>query len=119
MLIYSLADNTIRPISRAGEQSYAGAWDKNGYIYYAVLPSEMNRLPVSTNNGFRIAGPAENMGSFVNLTELDVTDDGDLMLLISSDPNINTNFSQAGVFKVEVTTHWFDEAKRIAPPSNN
>jgi len=58
------------------------------------------------------------MVSYENLNVIDVTDQGDLMLLISADPNTNTNLGQEGVFKIEVTTNWFDEARRIAPASN-
>jgi len=118
MLVYSLTDGTTRPVSRSGEQAITGAWGKDGHVYYVSLPSALKRLPVSTSNGFRILGQTEQMVSYENLNVIDVTDQGDLMLLISADPNTNTNLGQEGVFKIEVTTNWFDEARRIAPASN-
>ena len=117
LLVVSLLDGTVRPVSRAGEQIISGTWAKDGYIYYISLPSTLKRLPVSTTNGLRVMGQSEDLGSYQNAFSLDVTDKGDTILLLAADPNVYSNIGQQGVFKVDVTTNWFDEARRIAPSS--
>jgi hypothetical protein len=62
-------------------------------------------------------GQSEDLGSYQNAFSLDVTDKGDTILLLAADPNVYSNIGQQGVFKVDVTTNWFDEARRIAPSS--
>jgi len=117
ILVVSLSDGTVRPISNEGEPSLGGAWGKNGFIYFTMIPSSIKRIPVSTTNGLRVMGQPEVIGSYPNVFSFDLTEKGDLIILNSSGASPIGNFSQKGTFKVEVTTSWFDEAKRIAPPS--
>lgn len=119
MFVVSIADGTVRPISKEGEPSIGGAWSKDGYIYFRSLSAVLKRIPVSTANGLRITGQPETLGSFPNAYFYDLTDKGDLILLNSNNPASNVEFRQKGTFKVDITANWFDAAKRIAPASNN
>ncbi|MDA0379532.1 MAG: protein kinase, partial [Bacteroidetes bacterium] len=107
LLVYSFADGSIRPITRDGERSRSAVWSQNGYIYF-LTGTQLRRVRVSTDTGFRVLNQPENVATYQSMGRIDMADDGTIVALISAQQDPNGDFEIPGPLTIQVTTNWFD-----------
>ncbi len=118
VVVYSVEDETTIVATNASELAYEALWGPDSALYYHADPNLLIRLPVSLDGSFRPTGRSSLINAFNSDFSMDFMSNGSVVIherSASSRPF--TPGSRSESFKIDVTTNWFEVAKRIAPAS--
>lgn len=117
IVVYSIETEAVTVATNDSELAEGAIWGIGSALFYQADPLILVRLPISLENGFRPTGRAEVVAHFSINFEMDMDSNGEVVLytlpLAGPGPDVRSES-----FKIDVTTNWFDVAKKLAPRSN-
>ena len=106
-----------RDVSRARRP----VWSPDGnFLYFDAEPNRLVRIPISLENGFSQLSRPEELSFFSREFEMDISEDGEIVVLTSGSPGtetLNEQQTEFVTFRYDVTVNWFEELKTLAPQS--
>ncbi len=118
VVVYSVEDETTTVATNASELAYEALWGPDSALYYHADPNLLVRLPVSLDGSFRPTGRSSLVNAFNSDFSMDFMSSGSVVIHERSAASRPFTLSaRSESFKIDVTTNWFEVAKRIAPAS--